>query len=144
MKNFIMHFIFLFTLTLNAQSIIYEGTYLLKLETSNGDFHQWKITLNPDNTFLFHSSSKITNGIPPEKSAYGKGIWRANKNIIYFTTDKTKDLDETYTLDFTNTKARYDTKSTRNITDSVIYTKLWFSQSDISWVQGKQLLKSFD
>lgn len=139
-----MLFFTLFTLTLNAQSVVYEGTYLLKLNANNGDFHKWEITLNPDSTFLFHSSSKINNGIPPEKSTYGKGTWRAEKNTIYFFTDKTKDLDKKYTLDFTNTKARYDTKSPRDKSDSVIPTKLWFSQSDITWVEGKQLLKSLD
>jgi hypothetical protein len=142
MRNFLMLLLALFTMTLNAQSGIYDGTYILKLDADNGDFHKWEITLNPDSTFLFHSFSKISMGIPPEKSTYGKGTWRAEKNIIYFTTDKIKDLDETHTLDLSHTKARYESKSPRDKTDRVLPIKLKFYQSDISWVQGKVLLKS--
>lgn len=142
MRNFLIIFLALFASSTNAQSGIYNGSYEKKYEMSNGDFHHYKITLNPDGTFVYHSHSKISKGIPPETSIYGRGTWRAENNIISLTTDRTKDLDETYTLDLSNTKARYYSKSPRDKSDRIVLTALRFYQSDIFWVKRKELLKS--
>lgn len=142
MRNFLILFITLCTSSIHAQSGIYNGSYEKTYEIDNGDFHQYKITLNPDGTFLYHSHSNISMGIPPEKNIFGKGTWRVENNIISLTTDRTKDLDETYTLDLSNTKARYESKSPRDKSNRIVPTKLKFYQSDISWVKGKKLLKS--
>ncbi len=142
MRNFLIVFLALFASSINAQSGIYNGSYEKKYEMDNGDFQHYKITLNPDGTFVYHSHLKISKRIPPEMSIYGRGTWIAETNIISLTTDKTKDLDETYTLDLSNTKARYRSKSPRDKSDRVVPIALRFYQSDISWVIRKELLKS--
>ena len=142
MRNYLVLFFAVFTFTLTAQSGVHDGIYEVKHEASNGDFHEYRITLNPDGTFLFHSHSEIAMGIPPENDTYGKGTWRAEKNTIIFSTEKLKDLNETHSLDFSETKARYDTKSPRDKSDRIIRTKLKFYESDIFWVKGKKLFKT--
>jgi hypothetical protein len=142
MKNLLILFLAVFTATLSAQSGTFTGNYELKLEADNGDFHDYKLNLNSDGTFLFHSNSYVSKGIPPKKNTYGKGTWKAYKNIISFTTDKVKDLDITHSMDFSNSKARYDGKSPRDKSDRVVPSKLKFYQSDIFWIKGTEMLKS--
>lgn len=142
MKSIFLFFLALFTFTLNAQSGTYNGKYELKLEADNRDFHDYKLNLNSDGTFVFHSISHISKRIPPNNNSYGKGTWKAEKNIISFTSDKVKDLDITHSLDFSNSKARYDSKSPRDKSDRVVPSKLKFYQSDIFWIKGIEMLKS--
>ena len=142
MKNLLVLWLTTLSLTLTAQSDIYNGKYSIKYEADNGDYHGYEMTLDPDGTFIFHSYSKISKGIPPEKYSYGKGNWRAEKNIVSFSTDKIIDLDETHSLDFSKTKARYVIRSLRDKSDRVVPTRLKFYQSDIFWVKGEELLKS--
>jgi hypothetical protein len=142
MKSILIFFLAAFTFTLNTQSGTYNGKYELKLEADNGDFHDYKLNLNSDGTFVFRSNSHISKRITPKNNTYGKGTWKAEKNIISFTTDKVKDLDITHSLDFSNSKARYDSKSPRDKSDRVVPSKLKFYQSDIFWIKGIELLKS--
>ncbi len=142
MKNLLIIFFVQFTFSITAQSGVHDGIYEVKHEASNGDFHEYRITLNPDGTFLFHSHSEIAMGIPPENDTFGKGTWRTEKNTIIFATDKLKDFNEIHSLDFNGTKARYDTKSPRDKSDRIIRTKLKFYESDIFWVLGKELFKT--
>ena len=126
MKNLLIIFFVQFTGSIAAQPGVHAGIYEVKHEASNGDFHEYRMTLNPDGTFLFHSHSEIALGIPPENEKYGKGTWRTEKNTIIFSTDKLTELDEIHNLDFNGTKARYDTKSPRDKSGRIIRTKLKF------------------
>lgn len=141
MRNLLIVLLALFTSSTYAQSATYSGSYEKKYEMSNGDFHRFKITLKPDGTFVYYSQSNISKRIPPEDKKSGKGTWNADKNIISLTTDRSKDLDETYTLDLSNTKARYVSKSPRDKSDRIVPTALRFYQSDIPWIKRKELLK---
>lgn len=98
------------------------------------------MNLLDDGTFIFHYYSKIKNGIPPEKNYYGKGKWTVEKNVISFFSDKQKDLDDKFTVDFTNTKARFITKLPRDKTDKIVPTKLQFLKSSIAWMNRIDLL----
>ena len=44
-------------------------------------------------------------------------------------------FDEKYTLDFTNSKARFVTKSPRDKSDKIIKTQLKFLESEIFWMR---------
>ena len=123
-----------------AQSTSYEGTYKVRHEAINAIFENTLI-LNADETFSFHSYTNHFNATPSEKDTYGKGTWRAKKNIISFFTDEENELDEKNTLNFSNTKARVDRKSIRNKSPEVIADKMRIYESNIAWVQGMKLEK---
>ena len=124
-----------------AQSEKYVGKYEVVYKASNANL-RYDLVLNPDGTFLFHASRHIfCPGCKPENT-YGKGIWKAQKNsLIYFFTNHKNDLDATHTLNFTNTKARFISKSPRDKSDRIIKTALKFYASEIDWVKGKELFK---
>lgn len=134
----------LFILLLNinylvsSQSII-EGTYVYEFDGSNASIRR-TLVLNPDRTFLFHAYEYHEKGIPPEKNIYGKGTWESKKGLVYFTTSKA-DIDDKHTLDFSNSKARFDAKSPRDKSGKEIKTSLRFYESEVFWVKGMKLIK---
>ena len=132
----------IFNLTLFAQSNQFAGEYQRTLEdTQNKHLIEYKLTLNQDGTFLFHSYSKTNGGVPPEVNKYGKGKWSAKDNIITFSADKQEDFDEKYTLDFNKTTARFMTKNPRDKSDRVIKTKLTFFETKIFWLERLDIFK---
>ena len=124
-----------------AQTEAMVGDYALTLGNEGNNLFEYDLTLRSDGTFDFHYHSIIKQGIPPEKHKYGKGTWKEENQVITFFTDKQKDMDEKYTLDFTNTKARFITKSPRDKSDLVVNTKLKFLGSDIPWLKTLNMLK---
>jgi hypothetical protein len=102
---------------------------------------EYKLTLNQDGTFLFHSYVKMQGGIPPEVNKYGKGKWSAKDNMITFSSDKNEDFDVKYTLDFNNSTARFVTKNPRDKSDKVVKTKLQFLESEIAWMKRIDIFK---
>jgi len=142
MKAIVTLLILISNLTSFSQSIEVAGDYALTLETVDNDIFEYKLTLSLDGTFYFHYHSIIKQGIPPEKNKYGKGKWTVDKNVVSFFSDKENDLNEKYTLDFTNSKARFITKSPRDITDQIIKTRLQFLKSEIPWMRTINLLKT--
>ncbi len=122
-------------MTLFSQTENVVGNYKLILETKDSSSFEYELTLNQDGTFSFHYYSNIKQGIPPEVNKYGKGNWTIKNNVITFFSDKQKDFDEKYTLDFTNTKARFVTKSPRDKSEEIIKTQLKFLESEIFWMR---------
>lgn len=125
----------IFSLTLFSQTEKVVGNYKLILETKDSSTFEYELTLSQDGTFSFHYYSNIKQGIPPEVNKYGKGNWTIKNNVISFFSDKQKDFDEKYTLDFTNTKARFVTKSPRDKSEEIIKTQLKFLESEIFWMR---------
>ena len=117
------------------------GDYKLALKTTDNDAFEYQLTLSKDGTFFFHYYSNIKLGSPPEVNKYGKGKWTMENNVISFFCDKQKDIDEKNTLDFTNSKARFITKSPRDKTDQIIKTRLQFLKSDIFWMARIEMFK---
>jgi hypothetical protein len=141
MKAFFTILILISNLTLFSQVDKAVGDYLLTLKTNDSDILEYKLTLNEDGTFFFHYYSNIKQGIPPEVNKYGKGKWTIENKVISFFSDKQKDFDEKHTLDFTNTKARFITKSSRDKTDQIIKTRLQFLESEIFWMKRIEIFK---
>ena len=129
------------SLTTFAQTDKVIGNYKLAIESTDNNAFEYQLTLSQDGTFSFHYYSKIKNGIPPEVNKYGKGKWTVENDLISFFTDKQKDIDEKNTLDFTNSKARFMTKSPRDKTDQIIKTRLKFLKSEIFWMARIELFK---
>jgi hypothetical protein len=61
-------------------------------------------------------------------------------NVISFFSINKKDIDEN-TLDFSNSKARFITKSPRDKTDQIIKTRLQFLKSEIFWMARIEIFK---
>ena len=141
MKAIFTILILISNLTSFSQTDAVVGDYALTLKTVENDVLEYKLTLSQDETFTFHYYSNIKNGIPPEKNKFGKGKWTVENKVVSFFFDKQKDLDEKYTLDFTNSKARFITKSPRDKTDQIIKTRLRFLKSDIFWMSTIEMLK---
>ena len=141
MKIIIATLLLISNLALFAQSNEIVGNYNRTLGTEENHLIEYKLSLNQDGTFLFHSYSKIKNGIPPEVNKYGKGKWTAKDNVITFTSNKQEDFDEKYTLDFNNSKARFVTKNPRDKSDRIIKTRLSFLESEIFWMQRLDIFK---
>lgn len=128
-------------LSSSAQSSSFAGDYTRSLSEKGKHEIEYKLTLNPDGTFEFHSYSKMQDGVPPEVNKYGKGKWSAKDNVITFSVDKKEDLNEKYTLDFNNSAARFVTKNPRDKSDKIVQTKLKFLESGIFWMKGIDVFK---
>ena len=141
MKLLITTFLLIFNLTLFAQSNNLVGDYTRSLSEEGKHIIEYKLTLNQDGTFVFHSYSKMQGGRPPEVNKYGKGKWSAKDNMITFSTNKQEDFDEKYTLDFNNSAARFVTKNPRDKSDKIVKTRLVFVASEIFWMQRIDVFK---
>jgi hypothetical protein len=135
MKALITTLFLLCSITLSAQSNQFAGDYSRSLGEEGKHIIEYKLSLNQDGTFVFHSYSKIQGGTPPEANKYGKGKWSSKDNLITFSSNKKEDFDEKYTLDFNNSTARFVTKNPRDKSDKVVKTKLQFLESEINWMQ---------
>ncbi len=141
MRLFFFTLILITNLNLFSQSNSFDGDYYRSLGKKGTHFIEYKLTLNQDGTFIFHSYSNNKQGVPPEGNKYGKGNWVAQGNVVTFSSNKQKDFDEKYTLDFNNSKARFVTKHPRDKTDRMIKTKLQFFQSEIFWIETIDMFK---
>jgi hypothetical protein len=141
MKLIIKLVILIFNLTLSAQSDNFIGDYSRSLSEEGKHIIEYKLTLNQNGTFLFHSYTKMQGGTPPEVNKYGKGKWTAKDNLITFSTNKNEDFDEKYTLNFNKSTARFITKNPRNKTDQIVKTRLTFVESGIFWMQRIDVFK---
>ncbi len=141
MKRILTAIFLISTLTLCAQTDKIVGEYFLEL--GNEKHHiEYRLNINSDGTFYFHSYTNSQKGIPPIVHKYGKGTWSADGKIVSFVTNKEKDLDEKHTLDFSASKARFITKPLRDKTDRIIKTRLKFYESEIFWIEGLDIFKS--
>lgn len=132
---------FMYSWVLFPQSESFTGDYYVQLGNREAHFIEYTLTLNEDGTFLFHSYSNNTSGIPQEVDTYGKGTWNSEDNVISFYSDAEKDVDGKHTLNFTDTKARFMTRSVRSISDKPIKTRLKFYTSEIFWIKGIEIFK---
>ena len=141
MKKLFTILILICNLTLFSQTKEAVGNYKLTLNAKDSSSFEYEVTLIEDGTFTFYYHSNIKQGIPPESTKYGKGNWTIKNNVISFSTDKQKDLDGKFTLDFSNTKARFVTKSPRDTSDKILKTQLRFLESEILWMRRIDLDK---
>lgn len=128
------------SLTLFSQSDNMFGEYFLKLGNEK-HLIEYKLTLKQDGRFIFHSYTNHNTGIPPIRNIYGQGKWSVDDKVISFMADKEKDFDERYTLDFSNSKARFIIKPARDKTDRIIKTRLKFFESEIFWIERLDIFK---
>ena len=141
MKHLFILILISFSLSLTAQSEKHTGIYKAIHNFNESGVIEYTLVLNTDGTFTFHNYRKISLK-NPEENQYGQGTWKVEKeSVLSFNTDNATDIDNKYTLDFTNTKARYITKHPRDKSDKVVKNHLRFYDSEIPWVKGWKLFK---
>ena len=129
-----------FNLTVFLQSESYVGTYIRPYESQENQILKWTLTLNSDGTFIYNFYRDI-GAKNSEENFYGKGTWKGEKKLIFFYTDTTREVDETYTMDFTNSKARINRKSPRDKSNKIVKESIRFYESDLSIIKGLELFK---
>lgn len=120
-----------------AQEVNHTGTYIWKssssVSTGNG-IQESQITriltIKGDGTFTF-DRLRPAWGNNLEDNIFGRGTWTSKGKYITFYTDPTTQLDEKYTLNFTNTKGRWDARNNRLI----------LFESDIFWLRKFAIVK---
>ena len=117
----------------------FAGVYKTEFNTKNAEI-QYTLELTADGRFSFHQFEDHQCDSCEVKNKYAKGRWVADDLAIIFYTDR-EDLDEKFTLDFTNSGARYLTKSARDRSDRVVRTRLQFFKSDIFYLKGVEFFK---
>jgi hypothetical protein len=132
----------LMSITLFSQSDVLTGEYFFSVGNDEEHLIEYTLNLNQDGTFHFHSYRNHKKGIPWEENKYGQGKWSLDGKVVSFSTDKKTDLDEKYTLDFNNSKARFITKPLRDKTERIVETKLQFFESDIFWIERLGIKKT--
>lgn len=123
-----------------TQSEPISGIYTRTLGPSNGIEIMYKLSLNNDGSFTFHSNTK-QKGAPADKNLYGKGTWKIEKKVVTFITNEKTDISEDYTLDFNGSKARFISKSPRDKSNRIVETALQFYESNIFWIKTLRLPK---
>lgn len=142
MKTIILLFLVAITSSVYSQTKEYTGIYKRHFDINGEGTIEYLLDLKPNGTFTFHNYRKIS-AKNPEENQYGKGTWKIEKdNVLYFYTNKGTELDEKHTLNFTNTKARFITKSPRDKSDKEVKTHLRFYDSEIFWIKGHQLFRN--
>ncbi|WP_445458004.1 hypothetical protein [Flavobacterium sp. HNIBRBA15423] len=131
-KNILFLIPILCTSLLSAQNNNYIGTYEKTIKANKGEVFKYELNINADSTFTFHFFRNIGQAISVDENSYGRGTWKVVKNILCFYTNKEKDIDEKYSLSFTNTTGRFDHKNK---------SLFRFYRSNISWLEKRTLTK---
>ena len=118
------------------------GEYGKRFDPIHKHVVKWTVQLRDDGTFLYNFYRHLSCDTCEEENLSGKGTWTTKKNLITFETDVEKELDSTYTMNFTNTKARFQSKSVRNTSNKVIPDTLIFYESPLFEIQGLKLQKT--
>ena len=133
-----LFFVLLFFICCNM--IAQSGVYVNEPKNYDGTKIKWTLTLNEDGTFIYHFLRDLSAISKPnkEESFYGKGTWILEGKIVTLLSEN-EDLNEHYTVNLNNSKARYITKSPRDKSDKIVKTALRFYESEN--LKGLELYK---
>lgn len=124
------------------------GTYFRQIGDGS-QIDQYTLTLQENGTFLFHFYRKSERSSPQEVNKFGKGRWTiemkrnfsTNTFILSFSADDPQDFDARHTLDLNGSKARFVSKSERNVSAKEVQTRLQFYESKIPWIERLAIYK---
>lgn len=139
--NKLKHLLVLLVFILSFNSFSQSGTYVREPKQNDGSILKWTLNLNDDGTFLYHFYRNLAGKLNPEEHYYGKGTWKKEGKLILFFSKKEDDLNEEYTVNLNNSKARYITKSPRDKSDKIVKTALRFYDSETFHVPGLIVFK---
>ncbi|MDX1332087.1 MAG: hypothetical protein R3252_03580 [Robiginitalea sp.] len=126
-----------------AQADAVAGDYFVQLGSEDSRLIEYRLTLHQDGTFNFHAHAKSSEniGIPETSNDYGRGTWLFKDKKVLFDTNPEKDLEGKYSLNFTNSRAHFLTKSSRDLSGRPFKIRLKFYESDIFWIKGLEIFK---
>ena len=94
-----------------SQEVNHTGTYAWEVISGDAVFKRTLVVL-PDGTFTFDWFRNLNNIASDEEFKWGKGTWTSKGKHIYFSTNPETEIDDKYTLNFTNTQGRWMLKIT--------------------------------
>ncbi len=141
--NSLKHFLILLVLTVNFNVFSQSGIYVREPNLSDGTKIKWTLTLEEDGTFLYHFLRDLSaiSKANTEGNYYGKGTWTLEGKSVILFSKASDDLNELYTLNLNNSKARYITKSPRDKSDKIVKTALRFYESETFHIKGLIVFK---
>ena len=129
MKNaFLLLLLFTFQTSLFSQSENIIGNYKKTIDTRS-DSSIYQLSLNEDGTIIFKYSKNIHCAACPQESEKGKGTWKNKNKILIFKSKKKKDLNDGFTVDLNNTKAKIEEN------------KIIITESEIPYLKNIVLVK---
>ncbi|MGC1204402.1 MAG: hypothetical protein WA839_05910 [Flavobacteriaceae bacterium] len=138
MKQLFLVFLFLTCSKVFSQAGVYVIDHTKDM--IDGSKTKWTLTLNEDGTFLYNFYRNVKGGIPAEENFYGKGTWKVEGKIVSFYA-KPSDVNDEFSVNLNNSKAKYINKSPRDRTDKIVKTALRFYESETSHITGLELFK---
>jgi hypothetical protein len=97
------------------------------------------LTLSPNGRFEYHNFRQLKG--QEEEHWWARGNWRLEGKVVFFTTTK-DDINDQFTIDFNNTKARFFKKSPRSKSPKIQPTYIRFFESDYSLTKNLKLPKT--
>jgi hypothetical protein len=141
MKNLILSIFLVVPFLISAQAETHADLYNQVINTDDGVSILYSMELKKDGTFTFRFLRQLSKSQPKENK-YAKGTWSiGSNNVLEFKTN-TSEMDEKYTLNLNDTKARYISKSSRNLSKGEFPNYLQFYDSSISWVKSMKLVRN--
>jgi hypothetical protein len=141
MKIFKTVFLLLGGLQVFSQANEPVGDYSLQMGRKDSHFIEYQLSLKADSTFLFYAYTESKISEPKVAHQYGKGKWEFRDKQVAFLTNPDTDLNEKSTLDLSNSRAHFISKSPRAITDRPVKTRLKFFESEVLWIKGIEMNK---
>jgi len=97
------------------------------------------ITLAPNGRFEYHNFRQLKG--QEEEHWWARGNWKLEGKVVVFTTTE-DDINDQFTIDLNNTRARFFKKSPRNKSPKIQPTYIQFFESDYSLTKNLKLPKT--
>lgn len=97
------------------------------------------LTLAPNGRFEYHNFRQLKG--QEEEHWWARGNWKLEGKVVVFTTTE-DDINDQFTIDLNNTKARFFKKSPRNKSPKIQPTYIQFFESDYSLTKNLKLPKT--
>jgi len=126
MKNILIVILLNLAYNLFSQTKSFVGVYENKTDKDAEFIIEYKLSLNADNTFLFHFYQDQICYIDDERA---KGKWKLENNAIIFNVNEKTDVNDTHKFNFNKTKA------------TIKGNTLSFYDCSIDWINNTELKK---
>jgi len=132
MKKIALILIITFQTALIAQTETVFGNFKKTIDTKSESI-QFQLSLNENGTFVFHYSKNIHCASCSQEELQGKGTWKVKNEAFIFKSKKRKDLNEEYTVNLNNSKAKFENQKVNGV--------LVFFETDLSYLKGIKFIK---
>ena len=147
----VLVFTFAFAKTGTAQTSAFtkddvSGVYSIGFETTSESSKfsastkfTRSLALSPDGRFKYHNFRQLKD--QEEEHWWARGNWTLEGKVVIFTTTE-NDMNDQFTIDLNNTKARFFKKSPRNKSPKIQPTYIQFFESENQILQHLKITKT--